>query len=320
MSNFTYSDELYHFGIQGMKWGIRRFQNEDGTRTPEGKIRYGGPKILNMYRKSKYGLEADNEHQTSTEKHVHFYDKPKAVLDASLTATFAVKNILEAAGGLAVGNIPYALVNMGMATIETKAIIDASLGKLAESKYFKDREGKPIDKKTGLVKKSTDSDPKEDLKVVNPAFKSFNDDKSNNCMLCTTTYDLRRRGFDVTAGVASYGYTNGDIKRWYPKAEIKNVSAADDTGRYSKKNLINNTISELSKQGNSRGNILVGWEMGGGHSMVYEVSDGKVRILDAQSNKIYDNPEKILKEVRQVSYTRLDNVEPDYNKIKECVR
>ena len=30
-----------HSGIQGMKWGIRRYQNEDGTLTPEGRIRYG---------------------------------------------------------------------------------------------------------------------------------------------------------------------------------------------------------------------------------------------------------------------------------------
>lgn len=33
--------ELYHFGIKGMKWGIRRFQNEDGTLTESGKKRYG---------------------------------------------------------------------------------------------------------------------------------------------------------------------------------------------------------------------------------------------------------------------------------------
>ena len=32
---------LEHHGIRGMKWGVRRYQNEDGSLTPAGKQRYG---------------------------------------------------------------------------------------------------------------------------------------------------------------------------------------------------------------------------------------------------------------------------------------
>lgn len=32
-------NELYHYGVKGMKWGIRRYQNKDGTLTAAGKRR-----------------------------------------------------------------------------------------------------------------------------------------------------------------------------------------------------------------------------------------------------------------------------------------
>ena len=39
----TRQGELYHHGIKGQKWGVRRFQNKDGSLTPAGKKRYDEP-------------------------------------------------------------------------------------------------------------------------------------------------------------------------------------------------------------------------------------------------------------------------------------
>jgi len=47
------NSELTHYGILGMKWGIRRFQNSDGSRTAEGRKREAMKKIKDQRIKDK---------------------------------------------------------------------------------------------------------------------------------------------------------------------------------------------------------------------------------------------------------------------------
>lgn len=82
-----YEKYLAHYGIKGQKWGIRRFQNEDGSLTDEGKRRYNvaesdtwkkseskwlsddelNRRNTRMQRESQYRQNIDNRHPLKRE-------------------------------------------------------------------------------------------------------------------------------------------------------------------------------------------------------------------------------------------------------------
>lgn len=64
VAGIPYSDELYHHGIKGQKWGIRRFQNPDGTLTEAGMKRY------NEYSNREYSAYKNDEKYDSYDAEV----------------------------------------------------------------------------------------------------------------------------------------------------------------------------------------------------------------------------------------------------------
>ena len=74
MDKRTNRSYLYHHGIKGQKWGVRRYQNEDGTLTKEGRARLC------------------DEYEFSGEK--HFQDLRKKKFDADLKSKGLDKNVI----------------------------------------------------------------------------------------------------------------------------------------------------------------------------------------------------------------------------------
>ena len=48
MDYFIRNGELYHWGVKGMRWGVRRYQNADGSLTDAGKRRAQKQKVKNL--------------------------------------------------------------------------------------------------------------------------------------------------------------------------------------------------------------------------------------------------------------------------------
>ena len=350
MSEQNYPSYLIHYGIPGQKWGVRRYQNDDGTYTPEGlERRRQGERDFDNTIKMLYGRKSKGV--TIGETSLNDLDHSKSVIqkgriafDAIHLATPISANPVAAAVDVALKI--HAGIDLGKGikgTIERKNAI-----KLNEK-------NENIDEKTGLkLKTNPNMSYKDDLEKVNPGYNNFNLNTKNNCVLCSMAYEMRRRGYDAISREASEGYTDDVWEKIFNKAKVERTNVASlkhqnavDTlqniiqnktendlknrkdfskavaalnrDKAYKREKADSTLDLMSKQQNSRGTILVAWGNGSGHSMAYEVKNGKVKILDAQINKEFsgEKAKKLLYNTIDQRIVRLDNLKINKENIKK---
>ena len=155
-----------------------------------------------------------------------------------------------------------------------------------------------------------------DMKAVNP---SHPGDKyrARNCPYCSLTYDLRRRGYDVCAPDKPEvrekelsKFYEGFQHTWFLSDE--EVAQPQMPSAQRAKDITKWATKELEAQGDgARGFFDVTFGDNFGHSMVYEVWNGRVMILDTQNNKSY-RIQDIAPVITDVGYCRIDNKTPNF--------
>lgn len=304
-------DYLEHFGVKGMKWGVRRYQNKDGSLTSRGKKRY---------KRSEESEENEKERKARRKRNIKI----------AIGVSVGVAAVAVAAYGI------YKMNSSGNNIEKGKS----ALNELTRTQ--KDLMNREYDASLKLFKRKDDVVPGKqgfllDACSVNPGRVSHPKDRGYyaNCNFCSTTYELRRRGYDVHANKNYSGRSLGYGATFFKGAKIHKGSDYVDIGDYAsveegnriKYNLdkaqdsMKKILDQIVAEGEgTRGNISGIYYSGGGHSMAYEVINGKVLFVDGQVGELhnYSNLGAIFKP-EKVTWFRTDNLEINPDTIKEAV-
>ena len=328
---YTVGGYLYHHGIAGQKWGKRNgppYPLKPNAHSPSEK---------------KAGWKSSLSSNTDINKRINKLRKKEITKDANEQK--AIAELLAITVG------PYVAM---MLPIAGMAVAQHVTDKKIEKKVAEDekrRASEKTDKKTGLKIKNKEMSEEEDVQAVNRRFKHSDNsiDANNNCVYCSVTYEMRRRGFDAAANPSSYGmngreytrkmFTNTKVNMMDTYGLVKKYNNKKDTidfnyttfserkklddlrkkaARNNNKDYARSVINTLSTEKNSRGSLFVQWGFGGGHALSYKVENGNVTIIDPQAGKIFKgkDAEKYFYKTWLASSIRLDKSEINYDNKK----
>lgn len=139
-----------------------------------------------------------------------------------------------------------------------------------------------------------------------------------NCQRCVVAYELRRRGYDVTAlptykddTLPQIAYKNKALGtyegRW--KGAFKDAKTVN-VGDASQRKTISNIENKMAEYGEgSRGVVQIFYRGGGGHVFNVERKNGKTIYSEAQTGKVKDIRKTMqMVKTQSVNLVRTDNL------------
>lgn len=189
------NNELYHYGILGMRWGVRRYQNADGTLTTAGKKKYA--KEAAKIKSEKAKLAEQKKRIANQQKVKAKFDK----LDAEKAKIAAEKKALK---DIRKGKSKSADIDKSTSIEDRKAAI------------LKSRSAKKLYENADIF----------DYKELNDAYNRLNLERNIGNLSSAEV----SKGKQFINDIVSYGKTANDVldtgtKAWNHYAKIHNAFA-----------------------------------------------------------------------------------------------
>ena len=177
-----------------------------------------------------------------------------------------------------------------------------------------------VDHISDLPKKTYNGTGDQDAIFANYRYgHGYDDEYYSNCYSCTMAYEMRRRGYDVTAIPDDNGEFSADyILNTFIGSNKESQHVRRELSNYKEKisdddlNMLESTLKSKFSDG-ARGNLAVGWtRYGSGHSISWEIQDGDLIIRDCQTGEVYHSLKEISDRTYgmwRIDFTRLDNLE-----------
>ena len=312
---------LVHHGILGQKWGIRRFQNYDGT-------------LINPKRDTK--TISDRERRYFDKRNSFTSDEDKDLWEFQQNARNKKEResaINERARFAKESGIYDA--DFKKKSLSGKALDDAYKKFLRNQENFYDSDYKGVvkgesdddlsytNKKNAKPYKGEDAkEMQADVTAINGgmAGRDYGFNRNTNCGFCAVSYEMRRRGMPVRAQEGDGAMDPAIFNAFrHGKNDIKITAEREMLALHeglSENEFVQMRDGILKDSKNSRGVITLCWKALargqdniGGHAISYEVKDGDFFVVDPQIGKLYKGNEayQYLKHANKIQYMRTDN-------------